>query len=192
MARPAVVRRHRRHRAAFGFGFAPAPGWCWASANGGKIQREDAIRSYFPAALEGATVTIDAMGTQANIAEAIRARGADYMLASKTISRSWPNPSRIFGPVSSPIRRRNAHGFFESVEKAMARGNAPLLRLRSVKLPVETGNAGLKSFAVIESERATGDKTTHEHGCTSAACADARGWRHGARPLSVENRCIGA
>jgi predicted transposase YbfD/YdcC len=34
-------------------------------------------------ALEGCTVTIDAMGTQANIAEAIQARGADYVLAVK-------------------------------------------------------------------------------------------------------------
>ncbi|MCB5290530.1 ISAs1 family transposase, partial [Bifidobacterium longum subsp. infantis] len=32
-------------------------------------------------ALEGCIVTIDAMGTQANIAQAIRDRGADYVLA---------------------------------------------------------------------------------------------------------------
>lgn len=34
-------------------------------------------------ALEGCIVTIDAMGTQANIAQAIRDRGADYVLAVK-------------------------------------------------------------------------------------------------------------
>jgi predicted transposase YbfD/YdcC len=34
-------------------------------------------------ALTGCTVTTDAMGTQANIAQAIRERGADYVLAVK-------------------------------------------------------------------------------------------------------------
>jgi hypothetical protein len=34
-------------------------------------------------ALEGCIVTIDAMGTQPNIAQAIRNRGADYILATK-------------------------------------------------------------------------------------------------------------
>jgi len=34
-------------------------------------------------ALEGCIVTIDAMGTQPNIAQAIRARGADYVLSVK-------------------------------------------------------------------------------------------------------------
>src|SRR5579862_940489 len=37
--------------------------------------------------LEGALVTIDAMGCQKDIAEAIRARGADYLLALKD---NWP------------------------------------------------------------------------------------------------------
>jgi predicted transposase YbfD/YdcC len=37
--------------------------------------------------LEGALVTIDAMGCQKDIAEAIRARGADYLLALK---ENWP------------------------------------------------------------------------------------------------------
>ena len=47
-------------------------------------------------ALEGCIVTIDAMGTQANIAQAIRARGADYVLAVKdNQARSYISSGRI-------------------------------------------------------------------------------------------------
>ncbi|MBB5063026.1 hypothetical protein HDF15_001366 [Granulicella mallensis] len=55
-------------------------------------------------ALQGCTVTIDAMGTQANIAQAIRDGGADYVLAVKTTSPSWLLRSRTSGAASRPIR----------------------------------------------------------------------------------------
>jgi hypothetical protein len=41
-------------------------------------------------ALEGCIVTIDAMGTQPNIAQAIRDRGASYILSVKDNQPSWP------------------------------------------------------------------------------------------------------
>jgi len=40
--------------------------------------------------LEGAFVTIDAMGCQREIAEKIRQKGADYLLASRTLDRRYP------------------------------------------------------------------------------------------------------
>ncbi len=46
--------------------------------------------------LEGALVTIDAIGCQKDIAEAIRARGADYLLALKD---NWPNSGRGRAPL---------------------------------------------------------------------------------------------
>jgi predicted transposase YbfD/YdcC len=61
-----------------------APDWFWANGRQHKIEREKAIPELLATlALEGCIVTIDAMGTQANIAQAIRDRGADYVLAVK-------------------------------------------------------------------------------------------------------------
>jgi predicted transposase YbfD/YdcC len=116
-------------------------------------------------ALEGATVTIDAMGTQANIAEAIRARGADYVLAVKDNQPKLAESIKDFWSsfIAHPAAE-TAHGFFESVEKGHGRVETRRCyvfdQLNCLSKPEQW--PGLKSFAVIESERATGDKTTHE------------------------------
>jgi adenine-specific DNA-methyltransferase len=68
-------------------------------------------------ALEGCIVTIDAMGTQPNIAQAIRDRGADYVLAVKdnqpTLAASIEDFVSAFeaAPIKTP------HQFHEVVEK---------------------------------------------------------------------------
>ena len=116
-------------------------------------------------ALEGATVTIDAMETQANIAEAIRARGADYVLAVKDNQPKLAESIKDFWSsfIAHPAAE-TAHGFFESVEKGHGRVETRRCyvfdQLNCLSKPEQW--PGLKSFAVIESERAAGDKTTHE------------------------------
>ena len=116
-------------------------------------------------ALEGATVTIDAMGTQANIAEAIRARGADYVLAVKDNQPKLAESIQDFWSsfIAHPAAE-TAHGFFESVEKGHGRVETRRCYvfdpLNCLSKPEQW--PGLKSFAVIESERAAGGKTTHE------------------------------
>jgi len=69
-------------------------------------------------ALAGCTVTIDAIGTQTSIAEAIQQRGADYVLAVKDnqprLAESIKDFWRCFRAHPS---RHTPHSFAESVEK---------------------------------------------------------------------------
>src|SRR5439155_9922926 len=69
-------------------------------------------------ALAGCTVTIDAMGTQANIAQAIQDRGADYVLAVKDNQPKLAESIHDFWTSfrSNPVEH-TPHGFAESVEK---------------------------------------------------------------------------
>ena len=116
-------------------------------------------------ALEGATVTIDAMGTQANIAESIRARGADYVLGVKDnqpkLAESIEDFWRSF--LAHPAAE-TPHGFFESVEKGHGRVETRRCyvfdQLNCLSKPEPW--PGLKSFAVIESERIIGAGTSLE------------------------------
>jgi len=116
-------------------------------------------------ALEGCTVTIDAMGTQANIAQAIRDRGADYVLAVKDNQPKLAESIQDFWtsfkahPAAQP-----PHRFSESVEKGHGRIETRRCTVfdqleclyKSEQWP------GLKSFAVIESQREINGKTTLE------------------------------
>jgi len=116
-------------------------------------------------ALSGCMVTIDAMGTQTAIAEAILERGADYLLAVKdnqpklaeSIQDFWKSfcaHPAIYTP----------HTFTESVEKN--HGRIEIRRctvfdqLECLHKPQQW--KGLRCFVVLESERITGNKTTHE------------------------------
>jgi predicted transposase YbfD/YdcC len=115
--------------------------------------------------LTGCTVTIDAMGTQANIAQAIQDRGADYVLAVKD------NQPKLAGSIKdfwASFRAHPAvltpHGFIESVEKG--HGRIEIRRcwafdqLDCLHKPEQW--PGLKSFAVIESEREINGKSSLE------------------------------
>jgi len=53
-------------------------------------------------ALQGCIVTVDAMGPQASIAQAIRQRGADHVLVVQTTSLPWPRPSGISSRAARP------------------------------------------------------------------------------------------
>ena len=68
-------------------------------------------------ALEGCIVTIDAMGTQANIAQAIRERGADYILAVKDNQPRLADSMRDFFTQFQVAPERTPHTATETVEK---------------------------------------------------------------------------
>jgi len=113
-------------------------------------------------ALEGCIVTIDAMGTQPNIAQAIRDRGADYVLAVKdnqpTLAASIEDFVSAFeaAPIKTP------HQFHEVVEKDHGR-----LEVRRCHVfdPLDCLHAperwpDLKSFAMVTSERTIKGQTS--------------------------------
>jgi predicted transposase YbfD/YdcC len=116
-------------------------------------------------ALSGCTVTIDAMGTQIAIAEAIQKRGADYVLAVKdnqpklaeSIKDFWKS-FRAHPAVYTP------HISTESVEKN--HGRIEIRRctvfdqLECLDKPQQW--KGLRCFVVLESKRTIGNKTTRE------------------------------
>lgn len=116
-------------------------------------------------ALAGCTVTIDAMGTQANIAQTILDRGADYILAVKdnqpklaeSIEDFW-HCFRAHPAADTP------HQFVESVEKSHGRIETRRCwtfdQLDCLHKPEQW--PGLKSFAVVESQREINGKTTLE------------------------------
>jgi predicted transposase YbfD/YdcC len=144
-------------------------------------------------ALAGCTVTIDAIGTQTAIAEAIQERGADYVLAVKD------NQPRLAESIEDFWRSFRAHPaihtphrFAESVEKDHGRIETRRCfvfdQLECLDNPRQW--KGLRCFAMIESERALGDKTTCERRLyISSLPPDAHRIAHAVRAhWSVENR----
>lgn len=116
-------------------------------------------------ALEGCTVTIDAMGTQANIAQAIRDRGADYVLAVKDNQPKLAASIQDFWTsFSAHPATQTPHRFTESVEKGHGRIETRRCyvfdQLECLHKPEQWPD--LKSFAVIESQREINGKTTLE------------------------------
>jgi len=116
-------------------------------------------------ALEGCIVTIDAMGTQPNIAQAIRHRGADYVLAVKDNQPTLAASMRDFFDAFRAAPDKTPHGVDESIEKD--HGRLEIRRCYAFD-QIECLHApdrwtGLRSFAVIVAERTIKGKTTVEH-----------------------------
>ena len=115
-------------------------------------------------ALEGYIVTIDAMGTQANIAQAIRNRGADYILAVKDNQPTLADSMRDFFAQFTAAPDRTAHTVAETVEKDHGRLETrrcfAFNQLDCLAKPEQWPD--LQSFAVIESERCINGKTSFE------------------------------
>ena len=115
-------------------------------------------------ALEGCIVTIDAMGTQANIAQAIRNRGADYILAVKDNQPTLADSMRDFFAQFTAAPDRTAHTVAETVEKDHGRLETrrcfAFNQLDCLAKPEQWPD--LQSFAVIESERCINGKTSFE------------------------------
>ena len=130
-------------------------------------------------ALEGCIVTIDAMGTQANIAQAIRNRGADYVLAVKDNQPILADSLRDFFALFKTAPQRTPHTTAETIEKNHGRHEIRRCfafdQLDCLARPEQW--VDLKSFAVIESERCVAGKTSVEvenrlHWCMDVAFAD--------------------
>lgn len=115
-------------------------------------------------ALKGCIVTIDAMGTQANIAQAIRDRGADYILAVKDNQPILADSMRDFLAQFKAAPNRTSHTAAETVEKDHGRLETRRCyafdQLACLHKPEQWPD--LKSFAVIESERCINGKTSIE------------------------------
>jgi len=115
-------------------------------------------------ALKGCIVTIDAMGTQANIAQAIRDRDADYILSVKDNQPKLADSMRDFFDQFKVAPERTAHSSDETIEKDHGRLETrrcfAFNQLDCLAKPEQWPD--LKSFAVIESERCINGKTSIE------------------------------
>lgn len=116
-------------------------------------------------ALEGCIVTIDAMGTQPSIAQAIRDRGANYILSVKDNQPILADSMRDFFVAFQAAPEKTPHRFEEVVEKDHARFEVRRCyafdQLDCLHAPERWPD--MKSFAVIASERTIKGKTTLEH-----------------------------
>lgn len=116
-------------------------------------------------ALEGCIVTIDAMGTQTEIAQTIRGRKADYVLSVKENHPTLADSLREFFATFQTAPDKTPHGFFESVEKNHGRIEHRRCfafdQLDCLYKPEQWPD--LKSFVVIEAQRTIRGKTSIEH-----------------------------
>lgn len=143
--------------------------------------------------LKGCIVSIDAMGCQTAIAERIVAQGADYVLAVKD------NQPELHEAVKDYFETARANEFahvpVDTYEETDAgHGRCEVRRCRVVEdlstLPDPSRWAGLRSIAMVESERHEGDRVSHEtrYYLTSLA-PNARQVGHAVRAhWGVENR----
>lgn len=113
-------------------------------------------------ALEGSIVTIDAMGTQPNIAQAIRDRGADFLLAVKDNQPKLAESIDDFFSAFEAAPAKTPHQFHEVVEKDHGRIEVRRCyvfnQLDCLHAPERWPD--LKSFAVITTERTIRGKET--------------------------------
>ncbi len=116
-------------------------------------------------ALEGATVTIDAMGTQKSIAKKIREKKADYVLALKGNHSTLHDDIRLF--FSTEIGDKSSPYVIEKFEEC-DKGHGGLEKRTCYVsdhlswLDAREDWSGLKTIAMIESEVIKGDKITCE------------------------------
>ena len=145
-------------------------------------------------ALTGALVTLDAMGCQTKIAQAIQAKGADYLIAVKD---NWPNLhgeiERFFAVPSNDDLDRHAttdgdHGRIEIRRHVVSHDVAWLSTDR--RFPGEPRFPGLAAIAMVEAEVERGGKTTlARRYYLSSALLDALSFARAVRAhWGVENR----
>ena len=144
-------------------------------------------------ALEGCIVTIDAMGTQSNIAQLICDKNADYVLALKDNHPKLAESIRdFFDAFKGAPAAATPHSFFESIEKDHGRIEHRRCysfdQLDCLHDPAKW--PGLRSFVVIESERTIKGKTSVQRRYyISSLCADAQRAAQAIRShWEVENR----
>ncbi len=143
-------------------------------------------------ALTGCIVTIDAMGTQANIAQAVCERGADYVLAVKDNQPKLAESIQGFMVDFEAQPQHTPHSFWETVEKDHGRLETRrcyvFAQLDCLYKPHQWPE--LKSFVVIDSERLIQDRTTRERRVyISSLAPDAQRIGQAVRAhWSIENR----
>lgn len=156
----------------------------WCSANGltlGQVGTEQksneitAIPELLRALeLKGATVTIDAMGTQHAIAEAIIGAQADYVLAVKDNQPGLAEAIRQWFAAAG--QERLEHSYWEHVEHEKGHGR---LETRICRVTEDVGWlpgigqhwVGLQRMAMVESHRTVGGKTSVERRYFISSCA---------------------
>ena len=115
--------------------------------------------------LKGVIVTIDAMGTHSTIAQAIRDKEADYVLAVKDNQPLLAESIAAFFEIGQAEKWRNTpHSFVESVEKDHGRIEVRRCwafdQLQCLSRPEQWPD--IKMFGVIETERTINGKTSLE------------------------------
>lgn len=115
--------------------------------------------------LRGAIVTIDAMGCQKEIARAIRARDADYVLGLKA------NHPKLHTEVGAYFDQARKEGFLdaphgEHVESGRGHGREEERHVWTSEdlgwMEDREAWKGLRTVVMVESKRTIGDKTTRE------------------------------
>jgi predicted transposase YbfD/YdcC len=144
-------------------------------------------------AIAGALVTLDAIGCQTRIAEAIRARGADYLIAVKANRPGLlAEIERFFAAPPTALDRHvttdGDHGRIEIRRHAVSRDTAWLSTDR--RFPGEPRFPGLAAIAMVEAEVERGGRTTSSRRFyLSSAPLDARAFARAVRAhWGVENR----
>jgi predicted transposase YbfD/YdcC len=181
----------------------------WASASGlvlGQVATDDHSNEItaIPAllrllALDGCTVTTDAMGCQTGIARELVTSGADYVLALKDnqptchdlVQRAFADARASVGTPLEPSAFTTArtvnkgHGRLE-IRRCWAIGDPAYLAY----VDPERTWPGLKSLALVEAERRIGDAVTTElRYYLSSLPADAAALNHAIRAhWGIENR----
>lgn len=143
-------------------------------------------------ALEGCIVTIDAMGTQPNIAESIRERRADYVLAVKNNQPLLAESINDFFTIFRNEPEKTPHTYTESTEKSHGRVEVrrcyAFNSLECLYKPERWPD--LNSFAVVETLRESSGRSSHEYRFyISSLSADAEKIAGSVRAhWSIENR----
>ncbi|MGB5596507.1 MAG: ISAs1 family transposase [Crocosphaera sp.] len=113
--------------------------------------------------LNGCLVTIDAMGTQTDIAQLLHSKGADYCLALKGNQRGlFQEVQKVFNNAQKTEWLGIEHSFHRTVEKGHGRIETRRYWTFSAELLSRNTDkwAGLQSIGIVESVRRIGDKTT--------------------------------
>ena len=115
--------------------------------------------------IKGATVTIDAMGCQRDIAEKIVAKGADYMLAVKENQpKLLSGIQSAFDAAAQSPDHDDIVDFVETREKGHGRKEVRRCLTCSclTAIPVAAQWASLSTVVMVELERTVGEKTSIE------------------------------
>ena len=144
-------------------------------------------------AIKGAIVTIDAAGTHAPIAQVIRDKEADYVLAVKDNQPNLAESIRDFFATGQASHWANVrHDYYETVEKGHGRMEVRRYyafgQLDCLAKPEQW--PGLTMFGVVQSERTVKGKTsTEERLYIGSIAVQARKLAHAVRShWEVENR----